>query len=158
MPVEYPRPCDMSNRNGTPIRYDFHMDTPDLRQLRYFVAVAEELHFGRAAARIGIAQPPLTQQIQKLETMLGCRLFVRGRKTLLTAAGAALLGESRRILDQVESAIDGTRRTARGERGQLRVAAPPSILLSTLPRVIRKYRSAFPDVHFTLRELSTSAI
>ena len=134
------------------------MNTPDLRQLRYFVAVAEELHFGRAAARIGIAQPPLTQQIQKLETMLGCRLFVRGRKTLLTAAGAALLGESRRILDQVESAIDGTRRTARGERGQLRVAAPPSILLSTLPRVIRKYRSAFPDVHFTLRELSTSAI
>src|SRR5205085_9405537 len=99
------------------------MDTPDLRQLRYFVAVAEELHFGRAAQRVGIAQPPLTQQIQKVESVVGCRLFERGRKTVLTAAGAALLEEARRILSQVEQAVEVKRRAARGETGRLRVGA-----------------------------------
>ncbi|HTB16628.1 MAG TPA: LysR family transcriptional regulator, partial [Bryobacteraceae bacterium] len=70
----------------------------DLRQLRYFIAVAEELHFGRAAQRLGMAQPPLTQQIQKLERAFGYRVFVRqGRKTTLTDAGLVLLEEARRI-------------------------------------------------------------
>ena len=139
-------------------RYTFHMETPDLRQLRYFIALAEELHFGRAAERVGIAQPPLTQQIQKLEARLGCRLFDRGRKTALTEAGAALLQEAPRILAQVEHAIEITRRAARGETGRLRVAAPPSVLLTALPGAIRKYRRLYPGVQFTLRELSTSAI
>lgn len=134
------------------------MNTPDLRQLRYFVAVAEELHFGRAAERVGIAQPPLTQQIQKLEAALGCRLLTRGRKAALTEAGAALLEESRRILRQVEAAVERTRRAGRGESGQLRVGAPPSVMLLRLPTAIRKYRKRHPDVEFTLRELSTSAI
>ena len=130
----------------------------DLRRLRYFVAVAEELHFGRAAERAGIAQPPLTQQIQKLENELGCRLLVRGRKTALTEAGSALLQEARRILEQAERAAEVTRRAARGEQGELVVGAPPSVMLSALPSVIRKYRHAYPAVRFTLRELSTSAI
>lgn len=130
----------------------------DLRQLRYFVAVAEELHFGRAAARVGIAQPPLTQQIHKLENTLGCQLLVRGRRTVLTEAGSTLLAEARRILEQAERAAEVTRRAARGERGQLVVGAPPSVMLSALPAVIRKYRRHYPGVHFTLRELSTSAI
>lgn len=102
------------------------MVTPDLRQLRYFVAVAEELHFGRAAERIGIAQPPLTQQIQKLEAMLGCQLFVRGRKTVLTGPGMVLLEEARRILGQVERAMDATRRASLGETGQLTIGVPPN--------------------------------
>jgi len=130
----------------------------DLRQLRYFVAVAEELHFGRAAARVGIAQPPLTQQIQKLEARLGCRLLIRGRKTVLTEAGGVLLERARRILLQAEEAAEATRRASRGECGQLRVGAPPSIMLAGLPAIIRKYRRLYPQVEFTLRELSTSAI
>jgi DNA-binding transcriptional LysR family regulator len=134
------------------------MINPDLRQLRYFVAVAEELHFGRAAQRVGIAQPPLTQQIQKLEAAVGCQLLVRGRKTQLTDAGAVLLDQSRRLLEQVDRALDSTRRAGRGETGQLTVGVPPSVMLSSLPSAIRKYREQFPHVDFTLRELSTSAI
>jgi DNA-binding transcriptional LysR family regulator len=130
----------------------------DLRQLRYFVAVAEELHFGRAAERVGIAQPPLTQQIQKLEKEMGYGLLVRGRRTVLTEAGVVLLEEARRILGQAEHAVDATRRAGRGESGELRVGAPPSIMLSALPAVIRKYRRLYPGVEFSLREMSTSAI
>jgi len=130
----------------------------DLRRLRYFVAVAEELHFGRAAERVGIAQPPLTQQMQKLEQELGCRLLVRGRRTVLTEAGSTLLAEARRLLDQAEQAAESTRRAARGEQGRLVVGAPPSVMLSALPAVIRKYRQRYPGVQFRLRELSTSAI
>jgi DNA-binding transcriptional LysR family regulator len=130
----------------------------DLRQLRYFVAVAEELHFGRAAARVGIAQPPLTQQIQKLEASIGCQLFARGRKTALTAAGTVLLDEARRILRQTDEAVEATLSAARGESGQLRVGAPPSVMLSALPSLIRQYRKQYPGVRFSLREMSTSAI
>jgi DNA-binding transcriptional LysR family regulator len=134
------------------------MQQPDLRQLRYFVAVAEELHFTRAAERLGIAQPPLTQQIQKLESLLGCKVFARGRATSLTPAGAVLFEESRRILAQVDAALESTRRAARGETGRLILAVPPSVMLSGLPAVIRKYRERYPAVSFTLREMATSAI
>lgn len=131
----------------------------DLRQLRYFVAVAEELHFGRAAGRLGMAQPPLTQQIQKLERGLGYRVFARqSRKTTLTDAGSVLLAEARRILAEVDQAIDHTRRAGRGETGQLTVGTPPSVMLTRLPAIIRKYRERFPAVRFVLREMSTSAI
>ena len=131
----------------------------DLRQLRYFVAVAEELHFGRAAERVGIAQPPLTQQIQRLEKDLGSRLLIRHtRKTTLTEAGEVLLAQARLLLRDFDDAIDRTRRAARGETGQLTVGTPPSMMLTALPRVIRKYRARYPQVHFTLREQSTTAI
>jgi DNA-binding transcriptional LysR family regulator len=134
------------------------MESPSLRQLRYFVAVADELHFGRAAERVGIAQPPLTQQIQKLERLLGCRLLVRGRRTQLTAAGAALAVEARRLLEQAEQVFDQTRRTGRGEAGQLRVGVPPSVMLTHLPGAVRRYREQYPAVSFTLREMATSTI
>jgi DNA-binding transcriptional LysR family regulator len=130
----------------------------DTRRLRYFVAVAEELHFGRAAERIGIAQPPLTQQIQKLEASLGCQLFVRGRKTQLTEAGRVLLAQARLLLEEMDRAVDATRRAARGETGRLAIGVPPSVMLTALPSAIRRYRERYPEVAFTLHELSTSAI
>src|SRR5215471_3927826 len=131
----------------------------DFRQLRYFTAVAEELHFGRAADRLGIAQPPLTQQIQKLERELGCALFARNsRRTALTEAGRELLERTNRLLAGFEDAIEQTRRAGRGETGQLRVGTPPSVMLTALPAAIRKYRQKYPDVSFNLREASTSVI
>lgn len=131
----------------------------DLRQLRYFVAVAEELHFGRAAERVGIAQPPLTQQIQKLEAALGHRLLERdSRHAALTEAGAVLLEQARQVLERFERALEAARRAGRGETGRLTVGTPPSVMLSALPKIIRRYRARYPEVGFTLRELSTSAI
>ena len=131
----------------------------DLRQLRYFIAVAEELHFGRAAVRLGMAQPPLTQQIQKVERGLGCKLFTRHpRGATLTEAGSVLLEDARRILWNVDESIERARRAGRGEIGQLTVGAPPSLMLTRLPSAIRKYRERYPGVRFTLREGSTTAI
>jgi DNA-binding transcriptional LysR family regulator len=131
----------------------------DPRRLRYFVAVAEELHFGRAAERIGIAQPPLTQQIQKLERELGYPLFVRhSRRTSLTEAGHVLLQEAVRLLQGLDDAVERARRAGRGETGRITVGTPPSVMLTRLPAAIRRYRDKFPGVQFTLRELSTSAI
>ncbi len=130
----------------------------DLRQLRYFLTVAEELHFGRASERLGIAQPPLTLMIQKLERELGCELLIRGRQTQLTEAGAKLAEQARLILDQAEYAAEATRRIARGESGELRVGVPPSVMLTKLPAAIRLYRRRYPHVAFTLREMGTAAI
>lgn len=134
------------------------METPDLRQLRYFVAVAEELNFTRAAERLGMAQPPLTLQIQKLERMLGCQLLVRGRRTRLTEAGARLAEEARRVLDQAERAVLLTQRVASGDEGELRVGVPPSVMLTGLAEAIRRFRGGYSRVTFTLREMATSAI
>ncbi|HET6681828.1 MAG TPA: LysR family transcriptional regulator, partial [Gemmatimonadaceae bacterium] len=95
----------------------------ELRHLRYFVAVAEELHFGRAAQRVGIAQPPLSQQIQQLERLLGARLLNRSRRRVeLTQAGRLLLDDARRILADVARATDRARRAELGEVGTLTVA------------------------------------
>lgn len=130
----------------------------DLRRLKYFVAVAEELHFGRAAERLGIAQPPLTQQIQKLEAELGCPLFLRARRTQLTDAGAVLLAQAVVLLADAERAAEAARRASRGETGSLTIASPPSVMLTFLPAAIRQYRERYPEVEFRLLELSTSAI
>jgi DNA-binding transcriptional LysR family regulator len=149
----------MSNSRIPEVRYKRDMeDLPTLRQLSYFVTLAEEQHFGRAAERSGIAQPPLTQQIQRLERQLGCQLLIRGRRTQLTAAGAALAPDARRLLRQAEQIVENARRIARGETGQLRIGVPPSVMLTRLPEAIRRYRHLYPSVDFTLRELATSAI
>lgn len=128
----------------------------ELRPLRYFVAVAEELHFGRAAQRLGIAQPPLSLTIQRLERDLGVALLARSnRRVALTDAGHQLLGDARRILAEVVRAAEDTRRAARGETGSLSVAFAASVMFLSLPRIIRRFREQFPRVHLELRELPT---
>ena len=128
----------------------------ELRHLRYFVAVAEELHFGKAARRLGIAQPPLSLQIQRLEAELGVPLFERtSRRVELTAAGHRLLKEGKRLLDDFASATDAARRAARGETGSIAVAFAASVMFLSLPRIIRRFREDFPHVRLELRELST---
>lgn len=131
------------------------VDAIELRHLRYFIAVAEELHFGRAARRLGISQPPLSLQIQHLEANLGVSLFDRtNRSVALTAAGHTLLEEGRKALAGFTHATDATLRSARGETGSLRVAFA-AVMFLTLPRIIRRFRQEFPDVRLELRELST---
>ncbi|MDX2123105.1 MAG: LysR family transcriptional regulator [Gemmatimonadota bacterium] len=128
----------------------------ELRHLRYFVAVAEELHFGRAAQRLGMAQPPLSQQIQRLEQVIGTRLFERtSRRVQLTDAGSALLPDARRLLAGAEAALLAARRAGRGEQGELRVAFAATVMFLALPEIIRAFRDRFPGVHLDLREMPT---
>lgn len=128
----------------------------ELRHLRYFIAVAEELHFGRAARKLGITQPPLSLQIQRLEAELGIQLFERtNRRVQLTPAGKTLLEEGRHVVADFNSATDAARRTARGETGSLTVAFAASVMFLSLPRIIRRFRAQFPNVRLELRELPT---
>jgi len=131
----------------------------DLRHLRYFVAVAEELHFGRAAGRLHIAQPPLSQQIKRLERTLGHALFVRtSRAVSLTAAGKELLDRARRTLTRFEEDVAAVRRVGRGELGSITIAFTGSAILSNpLPEAIRSYRRQYPEVDLRLREMATMA-
>jgi DNA-binding transcriptional LysR family regulator len=147
----------MSNILNAMKRYAAGMiDRIELRHLRYFIAVAEELHFGRAARKLGIAQPPLSLQIQRLEAELGTSLFDRtSRRVQLTPAGRALLEEGRRALAGVRDAVDAAQRASRGETGSLTVAFASSVMFLSLPRVIRQFRESFPGVRLELRELPT---
>jgi len=131
----------------------------ELRHLRYFIAVAEELHFGRAAQRLHLAQPPLSQQIRKLEAMLGHALFHRtSRAVRLTAAGEVFLDRARRILSTVLEDIEEVRSIGRGEQGILRIGFIGSGMLTSLPDVFRQYRRVFPRVQLTLHESFTSQV
>jgi DNA-binding transcriptional LysR family regulator len=132
------------------------MDNIDLRHLRYFVAVAEELHFGRAAARMGIQQPPLSQQIKYLESVIGHALFIRtSRSVALTAAGQELLDRARRTLARVQDDLNAVRRVGRGEVGALTVGFAGSAMLTVLPDVIKVYRRDYSDVQLRLLEMAT---
>lgn len=135
--------------------------TLDLRQLRYFVAVAEEGHVTRAAEKLGIGQPPLSQQIKALEQQLGHKLFRRRpRGVELTACGRVLFLEARDILGRLEQAERAVRHTGRGERGELRLGvAPTAPFHPFVPAVIRGFRDTHPDVTVGLDEcLSGPAI
>jgi LysR family transcriptional regulator, benzoate and cis,cis-muconate-responsive activator of ben and cat genes len=129
----------------------------ELRHLRYFLAVADELHFGRAAARLHIAQPPLSRQIQQLEEELGFALFTRtARRVRLTDAGRAFHAEARSIVARVGEATEAARRVARGEAGALAVGFVASATYALLPRLYRRFRERHPGVALTLAELSTA--
>jgi DNA-binding transcriptional LysR family regulator len=130
----------------------------ELRQLRYFSVLAEELHFARAADRLGIAQPSLSTQIQALEASLGTRLFSRAHRAVkLTAAGAVFLEEARRTITQADRAISVGRRAGRGEIGSIRIGMAPGITLSGIPsKSIAKYRENFPEIELQLSIMSTN--
>jgi len=129
----------------------------ELRHLKYFVAVAEELHFGRAAKRLHIAQPPLSQQIMNLEEDLELKLFDRTKRRIqLTDAGAYFLKEARQVLLHVEQAAETARRIDRGEAGRLTIGFVGSVVHTFLPAGLRAFRERFRDVELVLQELNTA--
>ncbi|WP_316434267.1 LysR family transcriptional regulator [Leptolyngbya sp. NK1-12] len=129
----------------------------ELRHLRYFIAVAEELHFGRAAERLHMAQPPLSQQIKQLEAELGFQLFHRTKRSVqLTEAGQVFLAESRKLLHQLEQAIQTGRQVSRGEKGQLVIGFVSSAAYNVLPVILRRFRSQVPAVRLELHEMPTN--
>src|SRR5215831_4088366 len=130
----------------------------EIRHLRYFLAVAETLHFSRAAERLGIAQPPLSQQIRRLEQMIGHRLFDRTtRGVRLTLAGQLLADRARSTIEKVHDDLAQVRRLGRGEEGTLTVGFSGSVMFTDLPIAIESYRRRYPKVELRLRELSTAA-
>lgn len=129
----------------------------ELRHLRYFIAVAEELHFGRAALRLSISQPPLSQQIQILEQEIGARLFARtSRSVQLTAAGQQFLQDARLVLQQVDRAADKAARLHRGDEGEIRIGFTSSApFITAVSDALFTFRQRFPAVHIQMQEINT---
>jgi DNA-binding transcriptional LysR family regulator len=126
----------------------------ELRHLRYFAAVAEERHFGRAARRLHMAQPPLSRQIRDLEEELGLQLFERSRRRVeLTPAGEVLQERVRRIFAELERAVDDARRASLGETGRVAVGYVSSLAYSGIAPLLRDFRARHPDIEVSLREL-----
>ncbi len=129
----------------------------ELKRLRYFIAVAEELHFGRAAERLDMAQPPLSRQIAQLERDLDVTLFDRARAQIrLTQAGEVLLERARQILDQVDGAFREVTRIGQGRAGRLRIAFVGSASHGVLPTIIKSYRAQYPDVDLALSAMNNA--
>ncbi|MEV6105508.1 LysR family transcriptional regulator [Streptomyces sp. NPDC051940] len=135
------------------------MSRPELPlpQLYAFVVLSEELHFGRAADRLGIAQPPLSQQIRRLEAKVGYELFHRAPGGVsLTAAGAELLPGARRALDALADGLSAARAVGGGEAGLLRLGFAGSLALTMLPGVLRRFRERYPGVELDIREMTSA--
>jgi len=131
----------------------------DLRRLIYFIAVAEELHFGRAASRLAIAQPPLSRQIAQLEADLGVMLIDRSRSQIrLTQAGGVLLERARDVIERLDRAEREIKRIGEGFSGHLRVAFVGSATYGALPSVIKAFRSAYPDVELALSAMNNAEL
>lgn len=128
----------------------------ELRHLRYFVTIAQELHFGRAAARLGITQPVLSDQIRRLEALLGVQLLYRTKRVVqLTEPGQIFLADAMRLLEQTEAAITTVQRAAQGILGKLSIGYTGPALYTVLPEIVRTFRDRYPDVELTLHELCT---
>jgi DNA-binding transcriptional LysR family regulator len=128
----------------------------DLRQIRHFVAVADELHFGQAAARLGMTQPPLSQSIRALEDDLGVRLFTRTKRSVaLTPVGELWLVHARRLLADAEGLPQIAARLSRGEIGSLRLSFVSTAVYGLLPTLISRYKQAFPEVDIALIEATS---
>jgi DNA-binding transcriptional LysR family regulator len=126
----------------------------DARLWRSFAAVADELHYGRAAARLHITQPALSRQIRDLERALGVRLFDRtSRRVVLSPAGHAVLGQARRALTESDRAVRLARLAAQGDWGELAISVLPAVTLALLPAIIRAYRAAHPTIGIRISEL-----
>ena len=132
----------------------------ELRHLRYFVAVALEGNFTRAAEKLGIGQPPLSQQIKSLERELGVELLHRtSQGAELTPAGAAFLTEAQRVLDAAQGAIRAAQRAARGETGRLRIGFTGSATFNPqVPSLIRRFKLRYPSVELTLQEANSTVL
>ncbi len=134
-----------------------YLKNMELRHLKYFVAVAEELHFGRAAKKLHIAQPPLSQQIMNLEEELGIKLFDRSRRNIqMTAAGSHFLKEAKQVLLHVEQAAETAKRIHGGKAGRLVVGFVGSVIHTFLPDGLRLFRERFPDIELELHEMNTA--
>lgn len=127
----------------------------DIRQLRYFVAVAQEQHVGRAAQALNISQPPVTRQIQQLEETLGSKLFIRHAKGVtLTEEGALFLDEARTMLKLLEQAREKIRHARNGELGQLDVAMFGSAVFGKIPQIVLEFRRRYPAVNVALHTMA----
>jgi len=137
---------------------EFGMEKIDIRQfnlrvLRYFMVLAEELHFGRAAARLNMSQPPLSQQIRQLEEQLGAELFIRSHQgAVLTPTGEAFRAQVPLVFEQLEKAVNVARLTARGQLGRLDIGVTSSSLVGTVPAALEAFRIRHPEVEWQLHE------
>lgn len=128
----------------------------ELRHLKYFVAVAEELHFGRAAAKVQITQPVISEQIRRLEQELGVKLFFRTKRTVeLTEPGKIFFSEAQEILERVEKAVCALQKADRGELGSLTIGYTGPALYTILPKIIKAFQNSYPQVELILKEICT---
>lgn len=129
----------------------------EFRHLRYFLVVAEELHFGRAARRLSISQPPLSLNIQQLEASVGARLLTRNSKQVaLTAAGRAFVPAARALLDQAAQAANLAKDVGQGMAGSLTIGFAGTMLYNGLPEILARFQAGHPELRVMLRELSSS--
>ena len=139
---------------------DHHgVDALDLRRLRYFIALAEELHFGRAADRLQIAQPPLSRLVGRIEADVGAKLIDRSRSQIrLTQAGKVLLARAREIIRQVDEATAEVAQLGSGKSGVLRIGFVGSATHGFLPSLIKTFRARHPDVELTLSAMNNAGL
>lgn len=128
-----------------------------IHQLKYFITVAEELHFGKAAKRLNISQPPLSQQIKKLENNLGVLLFNRTkRKVELTEVGNLFLQDAYKILEQIETSTNKVEQYTQGEIGELNLGYSSYCIFDVLPMVLKEFYQGYPNVKVNLKHLGTA--